>query len=359
MRINRLSVRNFRLLSAVDIQPGGDLNVLVGDNAAGKTSLLESIIGLSRGRVPGSNPRSCSGPEGNWWRVEAWRTEDEATAGDLSDRLRMQWDKGLTLATNELPATARSLSRHMIVAALDPRSHELIDFGPAQRRRFLDWALFHVEPGYADTWSRWRRILEQRNKALAGQGSPAAIDAWDQGLAEAALAIHRSRDAVVQALTQDLGQAMSELFGPNEVEVTYEAGWNEQEEYAAALQRQREGDQQAGRTRAGPQRADLKIRLGGMEAEKLSRGQQKLLLSGLMISACRHVARQRETWPVLLLDDYESELGRTAQDRLAATLISYPGQAFVTQHRQESALTRMASATLFHVEHGKVTLTIQ
>lgn len=358
MRIRRLSIRNFRLLNAIDIEPARGLNVLIGDNAAGKTSVLESIVSLSRGRVQGGNPRTCCGPGGHQWRIEVWREEDEG-GGQLSERLRMQWDKGLTLSINEQPATARTLSRQMIVAAVDPRSHDLIDFGPAQRRRFLDWALFHVEQSYADRWSRWRRVLEQRNKALVSQGSGGATWAWDQSLVESAIAVHSSREAVVKAITDDLNQVMGDLFGSEEVLMGYEPGWSNQEDYAEVLLRQREGDQQAGRTRAGPQRADLSLRVGGMEADKLSRGQQKLLLSGLMIAACRHVARQQKNWPVLLLDDYESELGSGAQQRLAEMLKTYEGQTFVTQHHRNTVLTRSVPTTLFHVEHGKVTLTIQ
>ncbi len=359
MRIRRLSIRNYRLLREIEFEPARGLNLLFGDNAAGKTSLLESIIGLSRGRVLAGNPRSCCGPGGEGWRIEVWRGEDTSDHSVLSEKLRMQWDKTLSLTVNERPVTARGVSRQLIVASLDPRSHELIDFGPTQRRRFLDWALFHVEPGYAEAWSRWRRILEQRNKALSSPTNSSEIWAWDQGLVESAMMVHRSREAVVKAIGADLNRAVGALFGPSEMQIEYSCGWNAQEDYAAALLRHREADHRAGRTRTGPQRADLTIRAGGMEAEKLSRGQQKLLLSGLMISAARHVAARRETWPILLLDDYESELGTKAQEQLANLLATYPGQVFVTQHHRETILNRMAPATLFHVEHGKVTLTIQ
>lgn len=359
MRIRRLSIRNYRLLTAVDIEPSDGLNVLFGDNAAGKTTFLESIIALSRGRTSAGNPKESCGGEGHWWRVEAWRGEDPSRPGELLERLRMQWEGGLGLFINEQPATARSLSRQMIVAAVDPRSHDLLDFGPSQRRRFLDWALFHVEPSYVETWSRWRRTLEQRNRALQTQGNDQATWAWDRSLVELAMEIHRHRTGLVAAIGSDVNGAIAGLFGSSEVVVDYEAGWSASEDYESALSRQRPGDIQAGRTRSGPQRGDLRIQVGGRDAEKLSRGQQKLLLSGLMISASRHVARCRGSYPVLLLDDLESELGRKAQEQLSSLLLDYPGQRFVTQHRRETALTQRANASLFHVEHGKVTLTIQ
>ena len=359
MRIRRLTIKNYRLLGNIDLELGPGLNVLYGDNAAGKTSLLETLVCLSRGRVEGGNPRQCCGPASKDWLVEAWVASDWPQSSAIHDRLRMQWQKGLSFFINGVSTTTRNLSRQLIVAAVEPRSHELFDFGPGQRRRFLDWALFHVEPRYAESWSRWRRVLEQRNRALAESRDADVAWIWDPQLVETAMEIHRSRLSVVESIAGDLKETLVNLFGEEDINLRYEYGWNQNEAYEVVLSNQQLADRESGRTRSGPQRADLKITVGAMEVERLSRGQQKLLLTGLMVSASRHIERERKTWPLLLVDDFESELGGSSQDKMATMLSSYPGQSLVTQHRQQSALTQLAGASLFHVEHGKVHLTIQ
>jgi DNA replication and repair protein RecF len=356
--IEQVHLSNFRRLEAVTVELAPGLNVLTGDNGAGKSSFLEGILALSRGRVAGGHPRERSGAQGSVWQVEARVRQGSAESG-WSSRLAMRWDGALGLSLDGFSATARELSRRIIVAAVDPRSHDLFDFGPAQRRRFLDWALFHVEPNYIEVWSRWRRLLNQRNQALLRGEEDRAIAAWNAALVLEADRIDSYRQAMAESLAAELTSLAEELVGAGPTAVAYERGWKAGEAYATSLEAALDGDRRAGRSRFGPQRADLSLRVGDRLPDQLSRGQQKLLAVALMVSACRHLAKVLDRWPVLVLDDFDAELGGAAQARLAALLGGYIGQVLVTQHEDKLPPGWEKGARMFHVERGQIRRAIQ
>jgi DNA replication and repair protein RecF len=108
-----------------------------------------------------------------------------------------------------------------------------------------------------------------------------------------------------------------------------------------------------GATTVGPHRAELKIRADERTVRnRISRGQQKLLLAAMLLSQCDQIGRVRGAWPIILLDDFAAELAPRYQDRLTAALLDYPGQSFVTAF--ESLPKLAAVGAMFHVEHGKV-----
>lgn len=359
MRLQRLRLHNFRIVKAADLELDARVNLFAGDNGAGKSSLLEAVINLSRGRVSDGHPRERAGLTGSEWSVEAVAIANEMNRPSVSNRLRMDWRRGLELSLNAEVVTARTLSRQISVAAVDPRSHDLFDFGPTQRRRFLDWALFHVEPRYADRWSYWRRILGQRNKALSLGESEAAVQAWNPSLTEAVTEIEGFRQRSVQAISIQLQSMAKILLDARHVDVIYDSGWDSEQSYFDVLIAAVEGDRRHGRTRYGPQRADLQVTIDGQSADQLSRGQQKLLITGLMLAASQYLAEQRGEWPILAIDDFESELGVAALERLSTAVAAYPGQSLITQHDAAGPLVAVAKPALFHVEHGNIRRAIQ
>jgi DNA replication and repair protein RecF len=186
--------------------------------------------------------------------------------------------------------------------------------GPAEnRRRLMDWGLFHVEPEFLQSWRRYSRALKQRNALLKSGARPSEFDGWEIELADSGEALTRSREAYLQRW-QPLFAAESAILAPTVGAdgLELQPGWRRDElSLADALLLARPRDLVAGFTSVGPHRADVRIdytALPGREA--LSRGQAKLTALSLLLSQARLHAALANDWPVIALDDLASELHR-------------------------------------------------
>jgi DNA replication and repair protein RecF len=355
--LSRLTPINFRNLRQTEISLSSGINFFVGDNGAGKSSILETVLTLARGRVLSGHPQERTGPTLEGWSIEALVQPDVADKPPA--RLKMRWQKSLDLRVDDLDVSAAAMSRRLIVACLSWHSHGLFANGPDERRRFLDWTLFHVEHSYGVLWARWRRLLKQRNRALQQGADNRTIQAWDEPLSEATDAITASRTYLVEFLSAALAEASPLATEDISLELGFDAGWDRAVSYRDVLSRHLERDRQRGRTGQGAQRADLVIRSGSKRASVLSRGQQKLALASILLAACRRIISVTGEKPILMVDDFEAELANAAKMKLANALLQYSGQLLVTQHVEDLALWQNKMPNVFHVEHGQVTLAVE
>ena len=225
-----------------------------------------------------------------------------------------------------------------------------IEGGPHERRRFLDWGVFHVEHDYLAAWRRYRRVLGQRNAALkTGQSD----GSWDEGLLEAGLVVDSARTRYVQALAGAL-EGLGEALLGRSLGIAYRAGWREGLSFPEALSRSRERDRGTGVTQVGPHRADLQISLDTRGVrEEVSRGQQKLVAAGLVLAQIRVFAADRGDGGVLLVDDPSAELDEKALEGLIGVLRSLPAQRILTG-LSAASLRPEPGFPVFHVEQGQV-----
>lgn len=349
MRFISVDVANVRNIAAAALQPGDLINLIVGPNASGKTSLLEALHLLCSGR---------SFRERNPERIMQIGQKNMLVSGRVrrhhGDEIRVAMERSLgrtRFRYNTQPVkSASELSRSLPTIAIRPESHSLISGGPKERRRFLDWSLFHVEQNYFDIWTRYHRALRQRNSALQQNGR--SMDAWDGQLATLALEL----DAVRGCHADRIWATANEHYGgflPDGVSLDYYPGWRRSVEYVEQLQKDRTADKQQGFTRHGPHRADLIFRHSGRDATRtLSRGQAKLLIAAIMFSHARLLLNMG-SWPVLLLDDLFSELDQTACDRLLESLDALNLQTFITATAAER-IERVQQIKVFHVERGHI-----
>jgi DNA replication and repair protein RecF len=355
--LSRLTPINFRNLRRTEISLSSGINFFVGDNGAGKSSILETALTLARGRVLSGYPQERTGPMLEGWSIEALVQPD--IADKVPTRLKMRWQKSLDLRVDDLEVSAADMSRRLIVACLSGHSHGLFANGPDERRRFLDWTLFHVEHNYGALWARWRRLLKQRNRALQQGADNRTIQAWDEPLSEATDAITASRAHLVEFFSAALAEASPWVTEGISLELGFDAGWDRMASYRDVLSRQLDQDRQRGRTGQGAQRADLVIRSGNKRASVLSRGQQKLALGSILLAACRRITSVTGETPILMVDDFEAELANTAKKKLAGALLEYPGQLLITQHVEDQGLWQSKTPRVFHVEHGEVALAVE
>ena len=352
MSLVRLEVDQFRSLERVALTLDSKYNLFVGENASGKTSLLEALFLLGRGRSFRTRRLDRLVRVGQaGFRVVGWveaagRTTVLGIGGSrTSTEIRIGGE----------PATsAADLAQHFPPQVLDPEVHKLLEEGPHRRRRFLDWGVFHVEPLFMDTWQRYHRALKQRNAALKPGLDSAASRVWEPELVAAGerlAAMRLNYLAILSPVLDDLGH---QLLG-EAVAVALQPGWPGDESLSAALERSRDRDRRYGVTHVGPHRADVSVRVAGHAAkERVSRGQQKLLAAALTLS---QLAIQEERAPgrsALLLDDPAAELDAGNLAKLLDVVRKLPCQLFVTALRPDLPGLG-APGAMFHVERGTIT----
>ena len=203
----------------------------------------------------------------------------------------------------------------------------------------------------AARWRRFRRALKQRNAALKSRTSAAAIRSWDAEFVELGLKLDASRRAALGVARGALVDHGERLLG-TELGFEYQQGWSSTKELARALEEGLDRDQQQGVTQNGPHRADLKVTYDERQARKLvSRGQQKLLASSMILAATETAQVALERPLLLLLDDPAAELDAAALGRLLEAVRSLGCQVVATS-LEKGALELPRDARVFHVEQG-------
>lgn len=359
MRLSRLEARGLRSLNAVAVVPGRGLNLLVGGNGAGKTSLLEAVHLLAYGRSFRGRVRDglvATGAPALEVYVE-W--EEQAGSRLRKAGLRHSGQAWEGRLDGQSVIYLGDLCAALAVVSFEPGSHALVSGGGEPRRRYVDWGLFHVEHDFLSLWRRYARALKQRNSLLKQRVRDDQLDAWDHELAEAGEPMTRLRETYLGQLQAPLGVISAELspmLGAARIE--FQPGWRQDElSLADALLLARDRDLQSGFTSVGPHRADWRIRHAALpNGEALSRGQAKLTALTCVLAQAEHYAALRGEWPVVLLDDLASELDRGHQQRTLGRLLAGNAQVFVTgtELPAQAALGGHAY-TLFHVEQGQVT----
>jgi DNA replication and repair protein RecF len=345
-----VSCTDFRCLAAAEIRPHAQFTLISGANASGKTSLLEAVSYLGRGR----SFRGASTRDLVRHGAKDFVLRGEVETGGLRHRLGVRNGReGLELSIDgdRSGGTAR-LAAALPLQVIDPEVHELVGGAPDQRRRFMDWMTFHVEHGYLDAWRRFRRALKQRNAALkTGSGS---LESWDREFVELALALEEIRKSLVGRAIPVLEECAGGLL-ELPVSFEYQRGWSDGRGLAEVLREHRVRDQASGTTNSGPHRGDLKLRMDERVARKLvSRGQQKLLACAMVLGSVAVVSPALQQPPLLLLDDPAAELDRGALERLMAAVGASGSQVIATALTPD-AVPVPAAHSLFHVEQGVLT----
>lgn len=359
MHVTRLEARGFRRFAEVGLLPAPGINLITGENGAGKTSLLEALhlmaYGRSfRGRVRDGLIRAGDAALEVFVEWQEARRDQRRKAG-----LRHSGQEWVGRLDGASVSQLGELCAALAVVSFEPGSHSLITGAGEIRRRYLDWGLFHVEPDFLALWRRYSRALKQRNALLKQGGHPNALDAWDRELAEAGEPLTTRRQHYLDRL-QDRTIGLAQDLAPNLgiQSLTLSPGWRKHElSLSDALLLARERDRLAGYTSVGPHRADWSVGFASIPGrDALSRGQAKLTALTCLLAQAEDYAEQRGEWPVIALDDLASELDRTHQARVLDRLRAGPAQIFITATETPAALQDRTDITRFHVEHGQVQL---
>jgi DNA replication and repair protein RecF len=350
MSLSEIAVSNLRCIEHAELRLSPSLTLIHGGNGSGKTSLLEGIFTLGRGRsFRTRNSERLIRRGQNQMRV----TGAVSSQRGVAVRIGVEVTRAGTTARvgGRSAETLTELSQVFPVQVIEPGIHRLVEEGGYRRRRWLDWAVFHVEPQFVDLWLRYTRALKQRNAALKIQS--AAVGAWDADLARTGEAITAARQRLLDRLQPYWQAAVTALSGL-EVELHYLRGWTQEHSLAEALVGSRAADELRRQTQTGPHRADVAVRLHGRPArDVLSRGQQKLVAVAMTISQVRLLQDLTETTPTLLLDDPAAELDAERLQRFIDEVASLRCQLVVTSLQSESRLFGAPEST-FCIAAGRV-----
>lgn len=359
MPITRLVVNHLRNIEQLELQPGPAVNLIVGPNGSGKTSLLEAIYLLGRGRSFKTSKYKAFIQLGEQQTTVYGEVQTLADTAPISAGVTKTSEGQQILKVAGTPvSSAASLLELIPLQVIEPESFRILSAGPSVRRQFVDWGVFHVEHTFYHLWQRLNRCLKQRNRLLRrGKIDASVLTVWDKEFAENAQQITLQRSQYVAQLEPVFYQLLASLADIDGVELSFYQGWSSKQSLTDVLFEQLHSDSKRGFTQSGPQRADLRVKyLDHPAAEVLSRGQQKLVICALKIAQGYLFSQTTGRPCIYLLDDLAAELDQAHRNRLCQMLSTLNCQLFVTAVESTTFADNWSSmdVKVFHVEHGKL-----
>jgi len=353
--LNQLTISNLRNISELIIQPSSGINLIIGDNGSGKTSILEAIHLLALGRSFRTRFLKNAVRFGQQKFQVIAQTTSNTPVG-----LQFDLTQGLQIRINSQPLKRLSdLATQLPLQLIPANCHQFFEQGPRYRRQLLDWGLFHVEPSFNYKWQSYRKIVQQRNSALRQHKKDPEIQLWDPHLAGYGEEITHLRQQQLNKILEKFSIIFPRLcpeFNQATFSLQFKSGWIKEHSLNEILKINLERDKKLGYTRSGSHAADWSFNVNGVDpAEIFSRGQQKLFVLALSMAQAEITldsAQHRRS--ILLIDDISSELDHQHQQIILTELAKLPVQTFIssTDSTLAASLEKDESATVFHVKHG-------
>jgi len=375
MALVKLQTQGFRNLEPEPVRFSPSFNLLYGANGSGKSSVLEAIGYLGLGRSFRISRHQAVVAHGQskltvFGALDAGLEERAADDGGnevVEHRVGISRDiaaKETALRVNgEAVRNLSSLAKRLPVSVIDPGVFDIVAGGPGKRRQFLDWLVFHVEPSFSSVWQQCQRVTSQRNQTLRnGRIDESLMRVWDNQFSVLAESLSDTRAAVFHRFKSAFNEVLEELDAgwTDGLKLEFYPGWDRNHSLVDVLKNHREQERRMGHTLYGPNRADIRLKLGGRPvAETFSRGQQKTLVI-LMKIAQGKVLSDLGKQVTFLLDDINAELDVRHRIMLARKLQDLRCQVFITsiEYPEPDVLWKDGQTPeyrMFHVEHGKLT----
>ncbi|MGF1546968.1 MAG: DNA replication/repair protein RecF [Thiotrichales bacterium] len=353
MHLVRLGIENFRRIAHCDIELSPGLNYFYGENAAGKTTILEAVEALSRGRSFRASQQKSLIRSGE----VAFTVFGEVSHADGCHRIGIERTKLGFLARHNLEPIGKlsTLTRILPTQLFEPGSIELISGSPDQRRRQLDWGCFYYDHRFSELWIRYRKALAQRNALLRAGADGDVLVHWLDPLVQTGESLTGIRQRYLERLSASIRSTSADMLVEENWRFTLVRGWTHAKSLLEYLIEQQEGDRLCGYTRHGPHRADIQVTQDSVTIANASRGQQRQLALVWLVAQAKVFELDRGYFPILLLDDLASELDASRFGRLINYLASIDMQILLTSTRQpDDWMAAFRDSKLFHVEQGRI-----
>ena len=351
-QLTSLSIQNFRNCASAQFELSSGLNLIVGNNAAGKTAIIEAIWLLATGRSfrsQKSHHLIQHSSQSTTLFCETTSTHNPAETHKIG--LQKTLDNTLLRIDGETLKSHGPIAKLLPIQLLTPESHKLLEEGPKARRQFIDWGCFHQSEAFMPLWRNYQRGLKQRNHALKKRLPKEQVQLWDQTLVESAQQIDVIRQNYLDELTPYLITFCQALMPEIESDVVcqYRAGWPKTTENLLELYQQNFAkEQQLGHTQYGAHRADIRFKFDNQEAMNiLSRGQQKLFVCALLLAQASLHEKVVNEPVIMLIDDLPAELDEIHRTKLLELLqilniqhiITTTSEALIPILNQETSMT--------------------
>ncbi len=371
MRITKISVDGFRNLERVELSPCPEINVLCGENAQGKTNLLEAVwlcsgeksfraarerdfIGFDRDRA-----------EINIEYENSFRTETVSLTLSRNPK-----EKKILLNGVKLKSSSELIGR-LLPVIFTPEDLELTKGSPEARRNYIDLCISQIKPNYRGVTNKYEKILEQRNAALKniflGNSKSAELDIWDIQLARQGAYISMMRNTYTSILMTNAAELYDDISRQKEkLELSYVSTVYDSldgrtdykgvmsEEYYSKLVSTRDEDIRFGYTQTGVHRDDIAVKINGISVRDFgSQGQNRSCALCMKLGQARALMNEVGEMPVILLDDVLSELDKYRRDFVLSQINN--AQIFITCCEPiGSSSGKKAKGKIYEVKNGRI-----
>ncbi len=352
LKLDIYSVRNIQKESLI---PSPTINLIFGENASGKSALLEAIFILGRAKsYRCSAIKSVINFTKDCLVVSAQTVQENGSQLQLGIQLN---GKNSEIHINQQATQKRSdLAYALPLQLIHPKSYELLDAGSQIRREFLDWGVFNNDQNFLSAWRKFKKSLSQRN-ALLKTKRLEQINVWDKELVYYGTIVNNLRQQYVEKFIPVFIKIIGRFLTLDGIDLKLVSGWGTAKEFNQVLFDDRDKDLRYGFTHSGPHRGDFQLLVNNRLAKDfVSRGQLKLLVMSLKLAQVQLLANEHSQTGCILIDDFAAELDVINRAKLLNYLAEMACQVFITATEKNDFgdLSQIKNYKMFHVEHGTI-----
>ena len=358
MYIKEISLKDFRNYESLDVQFHNKVNIFLGQNAQGKTNLLESIYITSMGKsFRTGKDREMVRFGSEFFRVKATAVKEDDLVVEIA--VTKDGKKGVKIDGVKAKKMA-DLLENVYIVIFSPEDLRIVKDEPEKRRKFIDRELCQIKPSYYNNLNQYKKVLSQRNAYLKEyEINDSILDIWDMQLAEYGSKIIEFRTEFIKKLNVISSKIHKDITNrKEELEVIYEPNIeyckNLSEVFYKELKLNRANDIRRRTTVKGPHKDDLKLLSNGIDIRNFgSQGQQRTAALSLKLSEIKLIEEETGESPILLLDDVLSELDKERQNYLINSLSDI--QVFITTTElSEEVEQSLGNIKYFDISSGSI-----
>jgi len=329
-----------------------DTNIILGDNGAGKTSLIEaiytSLLGTPINSFAKANKelsRNSEGPfisESILLNPQGLKVKQSFLSTKTSKKLM----------SNDERITIREAFLCTPISLIDCNIEKIASESPQYRRRLIDRSVFHVEQKHAESYKRLEKALKQRNRSIKDGQAEGIICSWDGIISDEGETVTKHRNEFVEALKEKVSQ-MQGCVSTKEITLEFYKGWNEGD-LSEYLDKNIKRDIAAKRTMGGPHRADIYIRLDGRPAKDYSsKGEEKQMSLSIAFAISKLIECKTGAIPLLMIDELESGLDEAALGRISEYIKSLKNQQLITALKHHKISKILKGKTIQPLQYNR------
>lgn len=316
MRINSLKIKNFRNIAEMSILPNDEMNVIYGENAQGKTNLIEAIWLLTGAK----SFRGSRDDELTKFGEQKALISADFIAEEIEKNIKIEIEDKRKFSINDKKVkTSSQIAGNLNAIVFSPTDLKLLSDGPKVRRKFLDTAICQMYPTYIEILREYKRAVTQRNKILKDYKYDSTLsvmlDVFEETIAKMGSKIINYRKRYIEILTEFTPVIYKGITeGKEELEIEYICSFSG-ENFKEELKNSRKEDMFTLKTSIGPHRDDLEFKINGISAKSFgSQGQKRSVALTLKLSEAEVIKKKTGESPICLLDDIMSELDPKRQN---------------------------------------------